>query len=233
MNSQPLPRTRSRVRWMVLFACAFLGLLSVNAAEKPLPFDSEITAFKSADSTNPPPAGATLFIGSSSIRFWRTLSNDFAGHAVLNRGFGGSQISDVLLYPEEIVFPYKPRVIVFYCGGNDINAGKTPERVFRDFMLFAGAVRETLPGTKLFYISIAPNPARFSQVPKILQANRMIEGYCHEHRGETEFIDIYPLMLNPDGNPRPELYGPDRLHMSPAGYALWARVVRKAVFKEE
>jgi len=217
----------------VAVALLAVGAGPGQAAEVASPFAPEIAAFKASDATNAPPSGATLFVGSSSIRFWRSLAKDFPGHAVINRGFGGSQISDVLLYPEEIVFPYKPKVIVFYCGGNDINAGKTPERVFNDFSQFAKLVREHLPGTKLYYIAIAPNPARFSQVPKVKEANRLIQDYCRQHPAETEFIDVFPLMLLPDGTPRPELFGPDRLHMSPAGYAVWTKIVRKQVFGEQ
>ena len=139
----------------------------------------------------------------------------------------------MLLYPNDIVFPYKPSVIVFYCGGNDIHAEKSPERVFSDFKTFAGMVDESLPKTKLYFISIAPNPARFSEVEKVRQANKLVEDYCRAHPDKTGFIDIFPLMLRPDGTPQPDLYGPDRLHMSPAGYAIWTRIVRKAVFGDD
>jgi len=214
----------------LVLACAITCFSSLEAAEGALPFASEIAAFKAADALHPPPTGATLFIGSSSIRFWHSLSNDFSGHAVINRGFGGSQISDVLLYPKEIVFPYQPDAIVFYCGGNDIHARKTPARVFSDFKTFVETVRESLPKTKVYFISIAPNPARFSEVEQVREANKLIEDYCQAHSSRIQFIDIFPLMLFPDGTPQPDLYGPDRLHMSPAGYAIWTRVVRQAVF---
>jgi lysophospholipase L1-like esterase len=220
----------SRIRSLLALATTGLCLLLARAAEPALPFASEIAAFKAADARHAPPIGAVLFIGSSSIVKWRTLADDFAGHDVINRGFGGSQISDVLLYPDDIVFPYRPRAIVFYCGGNDIHLGKSPERVFSDFKSFVETVHKTLPKTKIYFISIAPNPSRFAEVGKVRRANKLIEEFCGDGSRRTEFIDIFPLMLQPDGSPRPELYVADRLHMTPAGYAVWTSVVRKAVF---
>jgi lysophospholipase L1-like esterase len=212
--------------------CAALVLGAARAAETNSPFAAEIAAFRGADAAYPAPPGGTLFLGSSSVRMWRTLSNDFAGHLVINRGFGGSQISDVLADFEALVPPSKPGRIVFYCGGNDIHGGKSPASVFADFRKFYDLARRAAPNARIYYISIAPNPARFSEVPKVREANRLIEEFCQGHPVETAFLDIFPLMLQPDGTPKPELFGPDRLHMSPAGYAIWAKVVRKALFGE-
>ena len=107
---------------------------------------------------NHPPKGAILFIGSSSIRLWKTLARDFPEHKVINRGFGGSQIIDSVRFAERVVLPYQPKRIVFYAGGNDINAGKAPEEVCADFKAFVEKVRGALPETRIAYISIAPNP---------------------------------------------------------------------------
>jgi lysophospholipase L1-like esterase len=195
-------------------------------------FTKEIAAFQAADATNPPPQGATLFIGSSSIRLWHDLPADFPGHAVINRGFGGSQISDVLLYLNEIVFPYHPKEIVFYAGANDIHAHKTPEQVLADFKEFVKLTHENLPGVRIDFIAITTNPSRIAETNEVRQANRMVADFCAIHPRDLLFIDPVRLMLDADGQPIPELFGPDRLHMSKAGYAIWARVVRKAVFHE-
>src|SRR5438093_1816424 len=120
-------------------------------------FDAEIAAFEARDRTNPPPKNAILFIGSSSIRMWKTLAQDFPEHKVINRGFGGSEISDSVHFADRIVVPYRPTMIVMYAGGNDINAGKNPERVAADFKAFVEKVRTKLPETRIAYISIAPN----------------------------------------------------------------------------
>jgi len=144
---------------------------------------------------------------------------------VINRGFGGSEIADSVEFAERIVFPYEPRLIVFYAGGNDINAGKSPERVANDFKAFVRKVHERLPHSAIAYISIAGNPARWAQVEKVKAANAMIEAFVHETPG-LKFINVFPQMLGADGQPRPEIFSADRLHMNEEGYKLWTKIVR-------
>ena|SRR5436190_1689322 len=206
----------------LLFALA--AAVSALAQNKTNSFEKEILAFEASDKTNPPPKNAILFIGSSSIRMWKTLAQDFPDYRVINRGFGGSQISDSIYFADRIVIPYEPRVIVFYAGGNDINAKKSPETVFNDFKTFVGKVREKLPGTKLVYISIAPNPARWAQIEQVREANKMIRDYTMKEAG-LSFVDVHPSMLGEDGQPQPDIYLADKLHMNEKGYALWKQVV--------
>ena len=189
-------------------------------------FEREILAFEARDRTNPPPKDAILFIGSSSIRLWKTLSEDFPKQRVINRGFGGSEISDSIHYIRRIVIPYRPKRIVMYAGGNDIHHGKTPEQVLTDFKTFAATVHSALPRTRIAYISIAPNPARWAEVDKVRAANGLIADYARRHRN-IEYIDVFSQMLGPDGKPIPEIFSPDRLHMNERGYALWTRVVKR------
>lgn len=193
-------------------------------ANNAAPFEKEILAFEAADKTNPPPTGAMLFIGSSSIRLWTSLAEDFPKHRVINRGFGGSQIIDSVRYAKRIVLPYKPSLVVLYAGGNDINAGKTPEQVFADYRAFVKTVHEALPKTRIAYISIAPNPARWVQVDRVRAANSMIEAHTRTD-DRLAFINVFPKMLGEDGQPRPEIYVADRLHMNPKGYELWRGIV--------
>ena len=187
-------------------------------------WETEIAAFEAADKTNPPPKRAILFIGSSSIRLWKSLARDFPLHPVINRGFGGSQVIDSVNLADRIVFPYQPRQILFYAGGNDINAGKSPAEVFGDFKAFVEKVRSKLPETVIGYISIAPNPARWAQVERVRSANRMIEEYARTDP-RLKFIDVFTHMLGDDGKPRPELFIEDRLHMNPKGYELWTLLI--------
>lgn len=198
---------------------------SVTAAPSSTNWEKEIRAFEQADRTNPPPREAILFVGSSSIRMWKTLAEDFPQHRVINRGFGGSQIIDSVFYADRIVIPYHPRLVVVYAGGNDINAGKTPEQVFEDFQDFAALVWSRLPRTRLAYISIAPNPKRWEQVDKTREVNRRIQEFAQKNRRRLVFIDVSHDMLGPDGKPRPEIFLEDRLHMNASGYAIWKRVV--------
>jgi lysophospholipase L1-like esterase len=197
------------------------------ADDKPHNFEKwepAIAAFEKADQAQPPPKGAIVFIGSSSILKWKTLAEDFPRHRVINRGFGGSEIIDSVHFADRIVIPYAPRLVVLYAGGNDINAGKTPEQVFADFQAFADLLRSKLPDTDLDYISIAGNPARWAQVEKVKAANAKIEAFI-EGKPHLKFINVFPQMLGTDGQPIPEIFGPDKLHMSPEGYKLWTNII--------
>ena len=228
--------TRRRFFHSIVVRVLFVGLALWPAAEitraqdaalkkaASLPFAKEIEAFEAGDKTNPPPTGAILFIGSSSIRLWTTLAEDFPKHRVINRGFGGSEIIDSVNYAERIVLPYQPRLIVLYAGGNDINAGKNPGQVFTDYQAFVKKVHGALPKTRIDYISIAPNPARWAQVEKVKAANQLIEAHTKTDAHLT-FINVFPKMLGEDGQPRPEIYVADRLHLNARGYELWKGIV--------
>jgi lysophospholipase L1-like esterase len=186
-------------------------------------WEKEIAAFEEKDRENPPPKGGIVFVGSSSIRRWTTLAEDFPHHQVLNRGFGGSQLIDSVHFADRIVLPYEPRMIVLYAGGNDIHAGKSPEQVFADFQAFVEKVRAKLPKTEIACISIAGNPSRWAEVEKVKAANTMIEGYIKDKPGLI-FINVFPRMLGSDGLPRP-IFVADGLHMNAEGYKLWTEIV--------
>lgn len=211
---------------MVALRILLALLLAGQAARAADPgrFAAEIAAFEAADTTNPPPKNAILFIGSSSIRKWTTLARDFSGRQVINRGFGGSYLADSVFYFDRIVAPYQPRIIVMYAGCNDLNAGKTPEEVFDDFKAFANKVRAALPGARLDYISIGINPSRWNDFQKVKKTNRLIRDYISQD-DRLEFIDVLPAMLGPDGRPKPDIYVWDRLHMNAKGYAIWQSIV--------
>jgi len=211
----------NRVFQLFLLLCvAVAAPITVNAH----PFESEIAAFETADKTNPPPTNAILFAGSSSIRKWTTLAQDFPGHKVINRGFGGSQLSDSIYFFDRIVLPYKPKMIVLYAGSNDINAGKTPETVVEDFKTFVRKVEAALPDTKVAFISINTSPSRWKDVEKVKQANQQIAGFAAKN-DKLIFIDTFPAMLDATGKPRPELYVRDRLHLNAKGYAIWTSII--------
>jgi lysophospholipase L1-like esterase len=187
-------------------------------------WEPEIQQFEKSDQDNPPPRGAVLFVGSSSIRMWKTLAEDFPGIKAINRGFGGSEIADSTFYVDRIVTPYLPRMIVFYAGDNDLSDGKTPQQVLDDYKAFVSRVRIRLPSTRIAFISIKPSPARASIVDKMRQANALIRSYS-SHDKSLLFVDVFTPMLGKDGNPRPELFGPDKLHMNRQGYELWKTVL--------
>jgi lysophospholipase L1-like esterase len=212
------------MRLPIIVAAALLIVSRSWAQELPHAFEKEIQAFEISDRTNPPPKNAILFIGSSSIRMWKTLAQDLPEYRVINRGFGGSQISNAIHFAERIVLPYRPPVIVMYSGGNDLNAGKSAETVFNDFKAFVSKVRTDLPRTRIVYISVAPNPARWAQMDRIREANRLIRDYTQKEFG-LSFIDVHPHMLGGDGKPKPDIYLNDKLHMNANGYVIWKKVV--------
>lgn len=228
----------------LLLGCAVslsLPVLAQTTPEKPatseakkLPFASEIEAFEAADKKAMPPQNGVLFLGSSSIRLWKTLKEDFPELQVLNRGFGGSQISDSVLYFDRIVLPYKPRLIVFYGGTNDIAAKKTPEQVANDFAQLASKVRIFLPDTRLAYISANPSVLRWAMDDKMVALNRLVKQYVDENNGKNgklSFLDTHDKLLGADGKPRPEILRADGLHLNDDGYKLWVSMLRPQILE--
>jgi len=213
-----------------LFLVPWLGLVQ-SAAETPAigseRWDATIVRFEEQDRQNPPPSGGILFVGSSSIRLWKT-DRWFPNHPVLNRGFGGSEIVDVNYFAERIVLTYQPRAIVFYAGDNDVAKGKSADRVAEDFTKFAELVAERLPETDLIYLPIKPSPARWKLWPIAREANAKIERYLAD-RPRCRYADIATPMLGSDGQPRAELFAADRLHLNEEGYRLWTEIVRRVI----
>ncbi len=189
-------------------------------------WEKEIRAFEAADKKSPPSQGAVLFIGSSTIRFWKTLAEDFPQYKVINRGFGGSQLADSTYFADRIIVAYKPRLVVLFGGSNDIAAGKSPQNVFDDFKAFVARVRTDLPQTRIAFLGISPAPSRWKQADKQKEANRLIRDYIKSSNDNLDFIDEWDQFLGPDGNPREDLYRPDRLHNNAAGYKIRAAIVR-------
>lgn len=198
-----------------MLAACVSGFTQTPAAE---PFAEEITAFEKSDRERMPPPGAVLFIGSSTIRGWRSLAADFPQYKVINRGFGGSFIEHSTRYADRIIIGYKPALIVFYAGGNDLAFGNmTPEKVAADYRLLVEKVHRSLPRTRFAYISIMPNPARQNIDDKRRRANELIEAYSKQDR-RLSYIDASLPVLTANGALRPELYIKDGLHLSEAGY---------------
>lgn len=177
--------------------------------------------FAAADRERAPQAGGVLFVGSSSIRLWDDLESSFSGEpVVIKRGFGGSRLSDCVTYLDRLVLPYAPRLVVLYAGDNDLAEGATAEEVAASFQAFVDGVRASLPGTRIAYMSIKPSPLRATLMEDARRANALIADAVRAG-DNLDFIDVYSKMLGPDGAPRADLYGPDRLHLNADGYALW------------
>lgn len=208
-------------------ASAPAALAPVSAAVDPVSspdFEKEIALFSADDAASAWPDGAVVFTGSSSIRLWTSLAEDFPGVPVVNRGFGGSQLRDVVHYADRAALAYPARMIVVYAGDNDIDAGRTPQQVLADFRALLARLRQDRPDTPIVYLSIKPSPLRAAQLPAQREANALIRAEAAKWRG-VRFVDVATPMLGADGQPRPELFMPDRLHMNGEGYALWRKIV--------
>ena len=217
---------RSMLQVLFAIPLALATACPLAAAEKPKgkAWEREIQAFEAADRAHPSPQGAILFIGSSTIRLWKTLAQDFPQQPVINRGFGGCQIADCTAYVDRIVVPYRPRLIVLQAGGNDIQAGKSPEQVQADFQAFVAKVRASLPKVRIAYMTINATPSRWGNVEREKKANQLIQRSISA--GENlDYIDTFDATMGADGEPREELFVKDRLHFNLAGYKILASAV--------
>ncbi|HWE94201.1 MAG TPA: SGNH/GDSL hydrolase family protein [Tepidisphaeraceae bacterium] len=215
----------SRAGFVVALLSLWLCSSLVRADDPtPAPFENEIAAFEKADREHSPAKDVNLFVGSSSIRFWKTLTEDFPGVPVLNRGFGGSQIADSTRYAGRIVLPYHAKRIFYYEGDNDLAAGRQPAQLLADFKAFVEKVHGAQPGVPIYFIAVKPSPSRAKLLEKAREANRLIEAYTKEGKN-LFYVDVFTPMLDKDGKPRPELFGPDMLHMNRKGYELWTMLI--------
>ena len=241
-NRKPRAATRRGGRTTLLTAAALSALVLTGARAQTPPMRSpapdaraapesresplarwkeSFDAFAEADRRHPPVAGGVLFVGSSSIRLWNGLAQDFQSLPVVTqRGFGGSRLSDCSAEVARLVLPYKPAFVVLYAGDNDLAEGAAPGNVLVSFRRFVESVRDELPGTRIAYLSIKPSPLRAALMPKVVEANALIADYVATVPN-LDYIDIYTKMLGADGRPRSELFAPDMLHLNRAGYALW------------
>ena len=184
-------------------------------------WEAEMAAFEQADGANPPPQKAVLFIGSSTIRMWASLVQDFAPVPVINRGFGGSEIMDATHFAPRVVFPYAPRAIYLRAGGNDLWRGRDVEAVFNDFKEFVATVHAKLPETDIIFVSQSPSIARWQQKDREQALNQLAAKFI-QGKPHLRYIETFDLPLGADGQPRPELFLADKLHFNAEGYKLLA-----------
>lgn len=210
-------------RWLLV---GFLGLSGAAAAcGATNRWDAEVAAFARIDATQAPPPRPVLFVGSSTVRAWRTLAADFPGQPVLNRGFGGSHLSDVNHHFDRVVGAYRPGVILLYAGDNDVVEGKTASDVAADFAEFRRLVRERLPEARCAFLAIKPSPKRVSALEVQREANALVAAQVRGDRQWT-VLDTFTPLLGADGRPDASLFKDDRLHLSAEGYRRWVRVIR-------
>ena len=231
----------TRTRFLGFFALSLLLLAPAAVAQtkaekankKDVPFSvtryqPSIDAFLKADQTNPPPKNAILFIGSSIFRQWTTLAEQMAPLPVFNRAFGGSRTPELLHYADTIVVPYAPKVIVYYCGSNDINAEATPAEIAGNVRKFVGRIHAALPKTRVIYVSILRAPQKKNAWDKVDAANRLVRDLCAKD-ARLSFVDVNPAVFGPDGQARLALYREDQLHYHPPAYLGFTAIIKPAL----
>jgi lysophospholipase L1-like esterase len=193
-------------------------------------FANEIKAFKKQDSLEAPPKNPILFVGSSSFRKWTDVQAAFPKYPILNRGFGGSTLPDVIYYAEDVIIPYHPKQVVIYCGENDAaNDATTAQIIFERFEKLFAIIRKKLPKTPVAFVSMKPSPSRMKYQDKVIAANKLIKDYLAK-QAKTAYIDVYPLMLV-NGKPDESLFVSDMLHMNEKGYAIWQKAIQPYLVK--
>jgi lysophospholipase L1-like esterase len=220
------------MKLIISIFCFVIISVTVFAQQTEPPYWNEIQEFKKQDSIKPPPKNAILFVGSSSFNYWKTVQQDFPGYSIINRGFGGSSLPDVIRYQDDIIFPYHPKQVVIYCGENDLAASDTVTAgtVVARFKQLFTSIRKKLPSAPIVFVSIKPSPSRERLMPKMDSANKMIRSFLMKNKKST-FVDVYHKMLTAAGTPREELFRDDKLHMNPKGYAIWIEAIKPYLLK--
>lgn len=214
---------------LILVFMVLSGLVKAQNA----PFYSEIKAFKTQDSLHFPPKHAILLLGSSSFRKWTDVQNYFPDYPIINRGFGGSTFPDAIRYLNDIVFPYQPRQILIYEGDNDVASSDkiTADTVFNRFKELFFLLRKKLPKTIIDFVSIKPSPSRQGLMPEMDKSNSLIKEFLKDKKNSA-FIDVYHSMLDKNGLPDKNIFGPDELHMNAKGYAIWQKIIQPYLLKK-
>lgn len=198
------------------------------------PFKAEINAFMKSDSINMPAPGSILFVGSSSFTNWKDVKAYFPGFPIINRGFGGSSLPDVIYYAEQTILKYKPKQIYIYCGENDLagNNAVTADTVLKRFKQLFSIIRKNLSKkTEVVFVSIKPSVSRWKLEDKFVEANEKIKKYI-ESKSHASFVNVHTAMLKPDGEVMTDIFIKDNLHMNAKGYAIWQGIIAPTLMRD-
>jgi lysophospholipase L1-like esterase len=215
-----------------LSACfAFICVLLAAQTTTP-PFRKEIDAFKKKDSAEMPAPNSILFVGSSSFTKWTDVQDYFPDYPILNRGFGGSSLPDLIRYVDEVIIPYNPKQIVIYCGENDVAASDTvtAQTVLKRFQQLFGLIRNKLPKVPIAFISLKPSVSRWKFEPVIVETNKLIKQFISK-QSKAVFINVHDAMLNADGTVMTDIFIADNLHMNAKGYKIWQPIIKKKLIR--
>lgn len=220
-----------RKQFSIILLCCLLCSLTVSAQEKPRFWD-DVQTIKQYDKIYAPPQHSILFIGSSSFRLWNDLERTFASYTVLNRAIGGAVVNDIIFYTNDLILPYHPRQIFIYVGENDLfDAKTTGDSIFQRTKRLLVLIRSQLPDVPIVYVSMKPSPLHEKDLKKMVLGNTLIRDYIAKQTAMT-FVDVYKLMITPDGKPQPGLFRDDHLHMNSQGYAIWEKELKPLLLKQ-
>ncbi|MEJ7913795.1 MAG: GDSL-type esterase/lipase family protein [Chitinophagaceae bacterium] len=196
------------------------------------PFWNDILQFRKADSALRPEEQSILLVGSSSFTNWKDVADYFPGYKIINRGFGGSSLPDVIRYAYDVILPYNPKQVLIYCGENDLASSDTVKaaHVVARFKTLYGMIRQNLPQTVIHFVSLKPSPSRRHLMAEMKKVNSAIKGFLAGEK-KAGFIDVYSAMLDKTGNAMEDIFLADKLHMKPNGYVIWQRVIRPYLMK--
>jgi lysophospholipase L1-like esterase len=212
--------------WSIfLISVALLVAASSRGQTQSHRFEANVLAYEAADKTNPPPRNAILLAGDSQFFRWKTVREDLPGYTIINRGIDSFQMSDLLFYVDRLVLPYQPRMIVLHVGGNDVHNGRGATNILADFQSFVARVREKMPQVPIAFTSTTPSPGRWPEATQRKEANQMIKDYIAT-QPDLLFIDLWDAMLNPDGQPREDVWVADRIHPNHEGYLIRVKIMR-------
>ncbi len=217
----------------VVIAAVVLAIAPLGATAQPVAtpdparFEKDIAAFEAEDAAAPPAPGGTLFVGSSSIRYW-DVAHAFPSLRPIRRGYGGSHVSDTIHFAARLILPYRPALIVFYAGDADGAAGKSAARIAADTHTLVALIHSRLPGTPVVVIGTKPSPLHWPHMATIRAANAAVKAdLAGDHL--AAYVDAEAALLGADGRPRAELYAENGLNLNERGYAAWTAALRPTI----
>ena len=214
---------RCTISVVSVFLMFFCNPLSAQN-EGPGKWEETISSLELRDEKSFPKEGAILFTGSSSIAMWNDISKYFPEKEILNRGFGGSEFSDLIHYADRVIYPYKPSKVFIYEGDNDLAAGEPIDNIVKEAIKLREEIAAELPGTSVIFISPKPSISRWNLKEKYQDLNKKLRDYAGGTE-QTFFADVWTPMLNVNGEVREDLFLEDGLHMNSKGYEIWQRVL--------
>ena len=210
---------------LACIVCIAFGIGQTNTTLYGQPFKQELLQFQKSDSIVMPPKGQIVFAGSSSLTKWKDVAMYFPGYPIINRGFGGATLVDLIYYVDEAIIKYQPSQVFIYCGENDIADVDTvsPATVLLRFKTLHTILLKKLPrATKIVFVSLKPSVARWHLESKFIAANKLIEGYIATQK-DIQFLDVHTAMLDDNKEVLKDIFIADQLHMNPKGYLIWQK----------